>query len=260
MANVGLAQSLLSKAQSTAPGRARLALAAAIAQVPGWFDPTSAEPAADDYVTQQSNQFLWFQQVDFPYTFGSRADLEYKAGGNPSWNTDVNYRTMFMQSPYAAEVRALYEMAGLNLSADLKMLASAPRIAADPAAVGYLMENITYSGKIVDPILTLHTTGDGLLIPGHEAAYAATVRNAGTQDLLRQTYVHRAGHCSFTPGEMVSGLNTLIKRLDTGKWMDRNDSAEMNKFALHLGSDFNPMPPAYIPYTPAPFPRIFSAP
>src|SRR2546429_5827597 len=39
-------------------GRAKLALAAALADGPGWFVPTSPEPAATDYASQEFNQFL----------------------------------------------------------------------------------------------------------------------------------------------------------------------------------------------------------
>ncbi|MGH2515629.1 MAG: alpha/beta hydrolase family protein, partial [Ktedonobacterales bacterium] len=89
-ANLGLAESILSSAQSTPQGRARFALAAALGDTPGWFSSTSPEPAPTDYAAQEANQFLWDQQVDFPFVFALRAELEFRAGGNPSWNTGVD--------------------------------------------------------------------------------------------------------------------------------------------------------------------------
>src|ERR1700686_1177628 len=51
--NLGIAETLLTTAQATAQGRARIALASALADVPGWFDPASPEPASTDYVPQE---------------------------------------------------------------------------------------------------------------------------------------------------------------------------------------------------------------
>ena len=48
--------------------------------------------------------------------------IEVPSNWNGSWNTHVDYRRQFESSADAAEVRALYEQAGLDLEADLKML------------------------------------------------------------------------------------------------------------------------------------------
>ncbi len=85
------AEGWLGYAQSSPQGQARIALAAAMADVPGWWDPSSPEPASTDYACQQYNQFLWLAYDDFPFAFYYRAELEGRAGGNFSWNTGVNY-------------------------------------------------------------------------------------------------------------------------------------------------------------------------
>jgi hypothetical protein len=54
-------------------------------------------------------------------------------------------------------------VAGLDLEKELDTLNDAPRIAADAKAVDYLTRFITYNGDIDMPVLTLHTTGDGLV-------------------------------------------------------------------------------------------------
>ncbi len=66
VSNFQLAEQILAVAQTTAQGRARLALVSALGDTPGWFVPTSPEPAANDFASQQINQFLWAQQIDFP--------------------------------------------------------------------------------------------------------------------------------------------------------------------------------------------------
>ena len=92
VANLELAEALLAAAQATPQGRARLALVSALSDGPGWFVPTSPEPAEDDFVSQEMNQYLWSSQVDFPFIFAFRAELEFRAQGIPSWNAHVNYR------------------------------------------------------------------------------------------------------------------------------------------------------------------------
>ena len=90
-ANLQAAEAAGAQAQQTPQGRARLALVSALGDTPGWFTPLSPEPAATDYAAQEANQFLWGSQVTFPFAFALRAELEARAGGNPSWNTGVNY-------------------------------------------------------------------------------------------------------------------------------------------------------------------------
>jgi hypothetical protein len=36
----------------------------------------SPEPTPTDFAGQETNQFLWDQQVDFPFVFAFRAELE----------------------------------------------------------------------------------------------------------------------------------------------------------------------------------------
>jgi hypothetical protein len=171
LANLQIAEQSLAFAQSTAQGRARLALVSALADGPGWFVPTSPEPAPTDFTSQEMNQFLWDQNIDFPFVFAFRAELEARAQGNVSWNTGVNYRVQLAHSINRNEVRALYEQAGLSLDADLETLEDAVRISADPEAVHYLERNIIFNGEIHIPVLTLHTKGDGLVVVQNESAY-----------------------------------------------------------------------------------------
>ncbi len=251
------AQAILAPAQQTAQGRARIALAAALSDIPGWFDPATPEPASKDFTAQEQNQFLWESKVDFAFAFFARAELEARAGGNPSWNTGVNYRRQLEHSIDHSEVEALYQQAGLSLDGDLKTLDAAPRIAADPAALQYLSKYIIFDGNVTMPVLTMHTTGDGLVANQDEQAYASVVRAAGNNPLLREIFVHRANHCSFTPAETLTAFQTLIHRLDTGKWGDSTNPDLLNQEAAALGSTFNPVPPAFLTFEPTAFLRPF---
>ena len=256
--NFFLSGQVINNAQATPQGRARLALAAAVSDGPGWFDPASPEPAANDYATQEQNQYLWLSQVDGPFLFYLRAELEARAHGNPSWNTGVNYSKQLGRSVDNAEVQALYQQAGLNLDADLATLAAAARVSADPQAVDYLNSWISFNGDLSGkPVLTIHTTGDGLVLPEEEGAYRSAAQRGQSAPLLRQAFVHRAGHCTFTPAETIAALKALVSRLDTGKWRDLAGPASLDASAAALGPALNVAPPSYIPYEPAPFLRPY---
>ncbi len=264
-ANLAGAEAAVAKAQQTAAGRARLALAAALGDTPGWFTPLSPEPGATDYAAQEANQYLWFTQVTFPFIFAFRADLEAKAGGNPSWNTGVNYASDLAKSADAKEVKALYRSAGLSLGADVRTLNDSQRISADPAAVAWLTKYIVFNGDISVPVLTMHTTGDGLVVPENEQAYRAAVDRAGRGALLRQIFVARAGHCAFTPAETITAVQTLENRMSTGRWHVPSP-AGLNAEAAALGPGDNiysvggtvyPTAPAFTSYTPARYLRPY---
>ena len=267
LANFQLSEALLAGAIATPQGRAKAALSFALGDTPGWFTPLSPEPAPTDFAAQFANQVQWAANVDFPFVFLFRAELEARAGGNPSWNTGVDYRKQFEKSTSKAEVIALYAAAGLSLEDDLNALNNAARISANHASVDYLEQNIIFNGDIHIPVLTMHTEGDGLVSNENEDAYRDTVREAGNNRLLRETFVHRAGHCAFTPAETITALSNLIARLDTGRWPDLHPST-LNTEAATLGPNFNifavgstivPTPPAFDPFHPTEFLREFDA-
>jgi pimeloyl-ACP methyl ester carboxylesterase len=269
LGNFETAEAFLGFAQSTAQGRARIALAAAFGDTPGWFTPLSPEPGSTDFAAQEENQFLWDADVDFPFVFAFRAELEFRAGGNVSWNTHVDYRKQFAHSIDRDEVKALYKEAGLDLESDLSALEDAARIDADPQAVRYLEQNIIFNGQIGIPVLTLHTKGDGLVVVENESAYKDVVDEEGNGKFLRQDFVDRAGHCAFTPGETIAAVLKLVDRIDTGKWHEEHAS-DLNAAALALPAGFNvnvvstplapigaPVSPAFIDFVPARYLRPF---
>jgi hypothetical protein len=108
----------------------------------------------------------------------------------------------------------------------------------------------------------MHTIGDGLVVPQEETAYSDVVRSAGKQDLLRQVYVNRAGHCVFSEGETITVIQAMLARLDTGNWGGPALApASLNSVAAALGESYNRVggfliaPPAFDNFTPGPYPR-----
>lgn len=248
-ANLQLALQTFNEAAATPRGQARLALMAALIDLPGWFDPRLPEPAPANYAARALAQDAWLSRVDFAFAFRFRTELEQRAGGNPSWNVGVDYNHQLSISPDHAEVIALYEAAGLDLQADLTALNSGTRIGADQSAASYLAQYISFDGQLSVPTLSVHTTGDGLVVAPNESAYAEVVDSAGKLGMLRQLFVHRAGHCAFTPAETIAALQVLLKRLDTGSWDGAAPASSFSGIAS---------PPAFISFSPAPYPRPFT--
>jgi hypothetical protein len=237
-ANLQLAPSYLRAAQSTQAGRARIALAAALGDVPSW----PAGPVAPSGPSaQEAAQASWERQVGLWFAFAGRAELERRAGGNPSWTSGVDYAAMLDGSVSAPEVRRLYQDAGLDLGGDVSRLASGPQVSADRAAVSWLARFGT-PGAVGRPLLTLHTIGDPLVPVANEQAYA---ERAG--GWLRSGFVDRAGHCAMTSGEVVAGVQALVSRVSTGRWPNVGADG-FNASAAALPSSLNPSPPAFTPY------------
>ncbi|MFF9803138.1 alpha/beta hydrolase family protein, partial [Streptomyces rochei] len=74
-------------AQSTSTGRARIALAAALHNIPGWNNPAQPRPAPTDWDTQEANQYQGIMGLILYPAFSWRQEAEGRVGGNMSWNT-----------------------------------------------------------------------------------------------------------------------------------------------------------------------------
>lgn len=260
-ANLDLAQAVVQEARTEPAGRARLALAAAVGNIPAWFDPRAPMPPANDFDARLEQQLLWYDEPVVLVLFFLRAQVEQQAGGNPSWNYGVDYSELLRTSINRDDVEALYAVAGLDLDRDLAALAAAPRIEADPQAVEYLERHVAFSGDLAGiPVLTLHTSGDGLVTPDNEEAYRSVVEAKGQGDLLRQLYVDRGGHCTFTVAEVVVALEALLHRVESGSWpsleaasLNRAAAASPSPGVLMRGGA--PAPPAFFDFEPWRFPR-----
>ena len=106
-------------------------------------------------------------------------------------------------------------------------------------------------GNLIGRLASPNPRAKTLLLGSH----LDTVRDAGNQRFLRQIYVHRAGHCTFTPAETITALENLLARLDTGHWPDLH-ADDLNAEAAILGP-LNVAPPAFFHFHPAPFLRPF---
>ncbi|WP_410664106.1 DUF6351 family protein [Amycolatopsis sp. lyj-84] len=257
---------VVAEAQKTERGRARIALAGALGEIPGWAFAHQPEPTApSDRLAQQA---MW---VTGAYLFGygpaARPEIERRAGGNPSSNTGIDYRRMLARSAGLDLVRHAYRVGGADLEADLDRLAAAPRISADPKAEAYLRHYTVARGTTPSPVLTVHTTGDGGAVAGQARWYGDQVRRNGDPARLRQAYVSRGGHCSFNAAEEIVLLRTLLSRVDSGRWPDTGPR-RLTAAATALGPGYRLVPelfsengeekamaPSFVRFTPPSSPR-----
>jgi pimeloyl-ACP methyl ester carboxylesterase len=223
----------LDQAQTTPDGRARVALITALYQEPSWVSG-QPKPAPHDLDAQQVGQYQNLRAI-LPFILAGRADMEQSAGGNPTWNKGVDYGRQLAESGRLAMVAQLYRRAGLDLRADLTLLTRTANVTADIAAYRWMVRTSTLSGRLDMPVLTMHTTDDGLVPVQHEEEYSDDAHRGGSGASLRQAYVSRAGHCAFTPAELVTAVLTVEKRIEIGRWERLADPQRMQALAESLG-------------------------
>ncbi|MDX3689788.1 alpha/beta hydrolase [Streptomyces europaeiscabiei] len=233
-------------AQKTPEGRARIALAAAYLNLPAW-SPGKDRPGAGDWAEQQAQQYEWLAQGILTRVEPARYHVEKALGGNNSGNKGVDYARVLSTSQHAPLVKALYKKAGLDLRADLRNLTANATVTADPAAVAAGERTSSAGQGLAVPLLDVHTVADDLVPVEQESRLATRVRASGDAPLLRQAYVERQGHCTFTTAETVAALHALESRLDSGRWGASATPGALQTAALALGLDGA----AYVPYRPA---------
>jgi hypothetical protein len=197
-------------AAQTPQGRARMVLAATLAGIPAWVPPQPGESDQDLFGRQVAALIAAFPMG----VFLPRAEQEHRAGGVFSWNAGVDYRRQLAISGRAEFVRRAYRQAGLDLDADLAALAQAPRVVAAPAAVDYMARNYIPNGSPKVPLLALQALGDTVTSPSLQQGYAAIARPAMMQSL----FLAQAGHCDFSPEQVLEAVSRLGRRLDAGRW------------------------------------------
>ncbi|QIK77817.1 alpha/beta hydrolase [Sphingomonas piscis] len=209
LTNAKRVKAAIDRATTTPQGRARIALAGVLAGLPDWTSG-EAPPATDDERIRQ------MAAVVGPGSFLPRVDQERRAGGNFSWNSGVDYRKQLARSGRLAFVQAAYRRAGLDLSADLARLSAAPRIAAAPGAVDYMMRNYTPTARPLVPMVAVQAVGDGITSPSLQQGYVDAARGD-----VRSLWLRQSGHCTFKPATVLSALNYLQRRVTSGRWPAR---------------------------------------
>ena len=104
----------VTSAQSSAAGRARIALSAALLNETDWTTG-AAPPAAGDYAGQELQEEEMLTSGQLQFIESGRYMISLAEGGDSGYNIGVDYGALIRQSPYYAQIKALYKAAGLNL-------------------------------------------------------------------------------------------------------------------------------------------------
>ena len=238
----------VASAQTTAAGRARIALAGALLNETDWAPAEATAPAPTDYAGQEAQEEQWMTaEGQLAFIVSGRYYVDLAAGGDSSWNVGVNYGSLLRESKYSQQVAALYRAAGLSLNADLTALDRNEHYTPDPGSLASMERSSTNTGRLEVPMLDIHTTSDQLVPVEQESAYAQKVDAAGAGALLRQAYVSRQGHCNFTTAEIVAALDTVNERAATGSWGNTTSAAALEARADALDLDGG----AFVDFRPA---------
>ena len=150
--------------------------------------------------------------TDFFFVTEARAELQRRAGGPVVQNLDQEYTLTAAEKAY---------LAGIGLptpvvDAWLAQMNARRNIEAKQSARNYLRNNTDYNGKIRNPILSMHTIIDPLLVVANESAYAELNAAAGRDELLFQTFTTGVGHCNFTGPQILTAIGAIDTWVRTG--------------------------------------------
>ena len=89
------------------------------------------------------------------------------------------------------------------------------------------------------PVLRMHEIGDPSVLPSVVQGYEERISANEKEGLFRVVYVSAATHCGINAAESAAAVETLLRRLDTGKW-ESTDPEAMNQRAASLGAGAPP--------------------
>ena len=232
----------VTSAQSTAAGRARIALSAALLNETDWTTGATPPPAGD-YAGQELQEEEMLTSGQLQFIESGRYSIAQAEGGDSGYNIGVDYGALIRQSPYSRQIKSLYKAAGLNLEADIATLDRHESYAPEGDSLRRTQATSVNTGRLQVPELDVHTVSDQLAPVPFEAAYAQRVALAGSSTLLRQVYVNAIGHCNFTDADMVAAIDAMSAVVARRHWTSGTTVTALNNAANALdptlgGGDF----------------------
>lgn len=150
--------------------------------------------------------------TDFFFLTEARAELQRRAGGPYVENLDHNYSLTAAEKAYLAGIG----LPGPVVDGLLVQMNARRNIQAAQNARNYVKNNTNYNGRIKNPILTLHTVIDPLVVVANESAYAELIASTGREDQLFQVYTSGIGHCNFTGPQLLTAIGAIDLWVRTG--------------------------------------------
>ena len=150
--------------------------------------------------------------TDMFFSMEARSELERRARGPVVQNLNRNYNLTPAEKMYIAS----FGVPAAVIDGWLLQMNGQRYVDAPNYARNYVERNANYSGKIKNPVLTMHTVIDPLVTVSQEYEYAETVNKAGRGKYLYQTYTNGNGHCNFTGPQLITAVNAIDAWVRTG--------------------------------------------
>lgn len=153
----------------------------------------TALEAAPEKATMFARRYSLATTAELPnvlaFFYEINREMQERAGGNPFDNRNTIYD---------------------GFDDDAALNRGVKRYTATSGAREYLRQHNSPTGRISDPVLTLHTTYDQLVPGRYVSEYDNFARLAGTQDLFIAKFVVAKGHCNFTPAQTGVAFDELL--------------------------------------------------
>jgi len=186
------------------------------------------KPAEDFYLEWGNGYGFYVTNILISY---ARAELELRAGRNPAQNSGRVYSLDDEEKAYLSSL-------GVGADSLLAAMNARANITADKNARNYVKHYADFTGRITQPVLTLHTKYDSVTPVEMESAYHEKVASAGYADNLVQVYTNGFGHCTFTPEQLLAVVAGMESWLETGVAPDETDFPEN----IGFDNDYEPLP------------------
>ncbi len=172
--------------------------------------------------------------TDMFFSTEARSELERRARGPIVQNRDRDYSLSMGERLYLNANGVPFPVIdGWLLAMNGQTYVEAPKYSRN-----YLRRNSNYSGKIQNPVLTMHTIVDPLVTVSQQYEYAETVNAAKRGDRLFQTYTTGNGHCNFTGTQLITAVSAIDAWVRDGV----KPTAATFPAALGFAPDFVPPP------------------
>lgn len=150
--------------------------------------------------------------TDFFFLTEARAELQRRARGPYVQNVNQSYSLTTDERLYLSALG----VPSTVIDTWLAQMNARTNIVPRPAARNYVENNTDFQGKIKNPVLTVHTIIDPLVVVSNESAYAELIAIEGKEELLFQTYTSGVGHCAFTGPQFLTAVGAIDSWVRTG--------------------------------------------
>ena len=187
----------------------------------------------ENYYPNPATNWPGFVSLSMFLATEARADIEARAKGPVTQNADHVYTLSTEDRNYLSTYMSFTDG---QIDAHLSAMNSQTTVTIGLPQKQYLQKYFDPSGEIRRPLLSIHANKDGLVGNYHESVLRETVKCAHNESLLLQVFTEGAGHCTFTPGQLLQAVKAMEF------WLEYGTKPGSDFFPADLGfiADFTP--------------------